>query len=147
MLKRTFGASTILPGLLLLLAGCGGSSGGSTPTTPTTNVTFGLTWGARSRAITGPSSALSARVVLTGALANGGDLVIAVNRRADPAAFTQQVTATQTSKVGTFPMAINFYAETDGGGQIVASAQTTVTIANDGTGIGNVTTENRVASV
>ncbi|RYG44867.1 hypothetical protein EON79_13970 [bacterium] len=145
--KRTLSSATMLSGLLFL-AGCGGGDGGSvTPVTPQTNVTFGLTWGARSRAIAGPSSALSVRVVLSGALQNGGDLVLPINRQADPAGYTQQVTAPQSSKVGTFPMSVAFYSGADGTGDIVASAETSVTILNDGTGIGNVTTENRVQTV
>src|SRR5258707_1092811 len=84
-----------------VLCGCGGSGSSSPRTTP---VKVDIHWAARSRALNGPSSALSATMVLKQAAAVGGDLTFTVNRNIDPAAYTGSYISSTTAKVGTWDM-------------------------------------------
>jgi hypothetical protein len=126
------------------LFGCGGGGGGSARTTP---VSFTLSWAERSRAIQGPSSALSARIVLTGAVSGGGDYAVIVDRHANLAAYTETYTPSAKAKVGTFPLTVRFYSQPNGGGEVIGVATATVTISSTGGGIGTITTSNTVQTV
>lgn len=122
-----------------LLAGCGGS-GGSNPAPRTANLQ--IDWAARSRAVTGPSSALSARVTLSAAAPNGGDLTLVVDRHADPAAYSQTYTVGQ-AKTGPHTLTVRFYAGANGTGDVVAVASGTLNSDNSTT----VTTTQSVKTV
>ncbi|MGV3617268.1 MAG: hypothetical protein ACO1SV_18225 [Fimbriimonas sp.] len=134
---------------LFVLAGCGGSGGssGGSPVTDTTAVRYTLGWGARTKAIQGPSSALSATVRLAGAAPAPGDFVQTVNRRVAPDAYEETYTSTTEANVGVFPMTVQFWSGPNGTGQVVATAYSNVTVAADGSGIGDVTTTATIASV
>jgi len=129
----------------LALAGCGGSSGGVNPSNSA--VKFTIDWGARSRDIAAPSSALSATVALTGANLTGGDLVAEVDRHSDPGAYVETYTSQQVAKPGTYPLSVTFYSGAGATGTVVAIGTATVTIKSDGTGIGTVTVINKITSV
>ncbi len=126
------------------LPGCGGGGSGSARTTP---VSFSLSWAERSRAIEGPSSALSARVILTGAATGSGDYSVVVDRHADLAGYTETYRPSVHAKIGTFPLIVRFYSEANGGGEVVGVATATVAITSTGAGIGTVTTSNTVQTV
>lgn len=112
-----------------------------------TPVVIDIGWGARSRVVNGPSSALSAAVTLTNAAPKGGDFVFTVDRDATLPAHTTAYTSPTSAKVGTWQCTVRFYAQADGAGAQVAIAQAAVTLAPDGTGIGNISTTSTIASV
>jgi hypothetical protein len=139
-------AALIIVVLAVVVAGCGG--GGSRGTTvPTTPVQFSLGWADRSRATQGPSSALSASITLSGANPTGGDFVASVNRNAAPGAYTQSYMSANAAKVGTFLLTVRFFGGANATGAVVASGQAIVTIQSNGSGIGDITVANKVASV
>ncbi|MGV3618881.1 MAG: hypothetical protein ACO1SV_26445 [Fimbriimonas sp.] len=146
MSLRIGAASLVLLGVGLLTFGCGGSGGDSSPSA-TTPVQFRIAWGARTRAIQAPASALSATVTLNGANPHGGDFTHSVNRTDAMDAYTQTYTSAAPAEVGTHTMTIRFYSGAGGTGDVVATGQATVTIAADGTGIGDVAVGNQVATV
>src|SRR5690349_17130875 len=88
-----------------LLCGCGGGAGSHL-----TYVKATIDWGARSRNLSAPSSALSATFSLIGAKPEGGDVVFTVNRRSDPAAYRQSYTSLNIAKVGKWTLHVKFYA-------------------------------------
>ncbi len=142
-------ASRLFWFLTLVLAvscvGCGGGGGTATPASPT--LKFSLGWAARSRATSGPSSALSAVVTLTGAKPGGGNYTAEIDRRDDPGAYTLNYNPGASSKVGTFPLTVRFYDQVNGAGDVVATGTASVTIDANGNGIGTVTTANTISSV
>lgn len=130
------------------IAGCGGGGGGggsdtSVPATPTPSPSSGpsvarprltVTWPARTRGQTGAvSSALSLRIIITGAGPSGGDINFVVNRAADSAAYSQVYTAPTDVLLGTYELHLRFCADRDGAGAIVATADAPVTLGSDGT--------------
>lgn len=137
-----------------LLSGCGGGGGGGNPSpTPTaaaqtTPVRFSVDWGQRGRAVSGPGSALSATLVLTGASEDGSDFTYTINRdTANPAAFVQAVTTPNAARPGSWQMRFRFHADADGQGAVVGVAEAPVTLQSDGTGIGDIAAQNTVRSV
>lgn len=147
--RRTNRVPPLLALLLALAAGCGGSqttgtnAPAPTPAPTATRVTVPVTWPARSRAIAAPASALSMTITLAGAKPEGGDLTFTVNR--DPAR-TDEYTANHASpspaRLGTCLLTVGFFAEADGAGAQVGTAQAMVTVvaASDNSGSGTVTT-------
>jgi peptidyl-prolyl cis-trans isomerase A (cyclophilin A) len=105
-----------------------------------------IAWAARSRTIGAPSSALSA--VITLEKADGGkDAVFTIDRDAAPAAYTQTYTSTQMANTGYWQLVAQFYAQADGKGAVVGVAAANITLNADGSGIGDLTTVQSVASV
>ena len=111
-------ASTTMPG-------CGGSSH-STP------VSVQIDWAARSRGIGGPSSALSAAIVVVGANPNGGNIVFIADRPEGPAAVSRTYTSTISSSIGSFPVIVYFNASRGATGGRVGTAYTTLTVLPNG---------------
>lgn len=131
---------------LVGLVGCGGG-GGTTPPA-TTAVNFSITWPERSRAITGLSSALSARFVLAGAKSDGTDLSFIVNRdTSNLAEHTVAYTTPDQARVGTWNMTVTFFSQATGGGNEVGTAAAQATIAADGSGVPNVAATGKITSV
>jgi probable HAF family extracellular repeat protein len=128
------------------LFGCGGNDSNSPPPR-STPLKISIQWGARSRAVSAPSSALSATVTLTMADPTGADFTWTLDRDTNPAAYTANYVSAARAKVGAAPLRIGFYAQADGKGALVGEGQANVTIQADGSGIGPVTTINTVASV
>ena len=136
------------------LCGCGGGS--DTATTPvTTRVQFDINWSARSRSVTGPSSALSAHFSLKSARAENTDLNYVVNRNTDPATYNKLYTTSEMSLIGIWEMSIRFYSLPEGSGTLVGEARTLVSVKADGTlgkpsdgsPLGNITLSGIVDSV
>ena len=137
---------------LTTIAGCGGgSSSNNTNPSATTPVNFGINWAARSRAVSGPASALSAVAVLRGGALNGSDLSLTtapINRDgANTAAYSQNITSASPAKVGEATLVVTFFAEANGNGAVVGVAQAPVTITATGGGIGDIAAVGRVAAV
>lgn len=129
---------------LLVACGSGGQGSGGPVATP---IQVGLHWDARSRAITGPSSALSVVVRLAHATPTGTDLTFTVNRAAAPAAYDQTYVSTESALLGTWPLTARFYAQPDGAGDIVGVAQANVQIPPGGALQGTILTSGVVISV
>lgn len=134
-----------LAGLLASVSGCGGGDGSSA--TRTTPVKATINWAARGRALDAPSSALSVVLTFAQANADGSDAQFIVNRRTDPAAYTENWTSPTEIKVGTFTLTARFYASANGQDALVGTASATVAIQSDGSGVGILTTQGTVASV
>lgn len=126
----------------LLITGCGGGGGSGT-----TAVKINVAWGARSRDVHAPSSALSAVIKLKQAAPDGTDFSFTVNRAAPPAAYTQSYTSPTQAKTGTWHLIVRFYAQPDGAGDLVGSTAATITLHGDGSGIPELATDGAVASV
>jgi hypothetical protein len=124
----------------LLLAGCGGGGGGSNPSTHAANLQ--IQWAARSRAVTGPASALSASITVADASPRREDLTLVVDRAENPAAYTQTYSVGQAIR-GPHALTVRFYSGPNASGDVVATA--TGTLADDGTT--NVTTTRAVDRV
>lgn len=73
-----------------------------------------INWPERSRAINAPSAALSAVVTLQGAGPTGTDISIVVNRTGPETAHSETYDRTVQVRNGTFPLQINYFAETGG---------------------------------
>lgn len=124
----------------LMFAGCGGGGGGSNP--PTHSADVQIQWGARSRAVAGPASALSASITVADAGSHREDLTLVVDRAENPAAYTQTYSLGQAIR-GPHALTVRFYSGANGSGDVVATA--TGTLADDGTT--NVTTTRAVDRV
>jgi len=135
-----------LEDLMLLLKGCW-----RVLEAPSTHAQVSIYWPlqsrAASRAIMAPSSALSAVVTLKNANPCGGDFAFTVNRPKDPNGVLVDYTSEQPVLTGSFALRVEFYSAFDGAGDAVGEACDKVTIATDGTGIGTVAAEGKVASV
>ena len=110
-------------------------------------VRFSIAWPDLTRAIEAPASALSATVTVSNGAAMGGDLVASVDRNAGTAGYTQEYASASPGRTGTFPMTIRFYDQAAGSGSVVGVGQATVTIAANGSGIGNIAIANTITSV
>lgn len=145
---------------MLLLSGCGG--GGSAPApllpppdpgptnpapTPAARAQITIYWGARSRNVNAPSSALSAVVTLQGAATQGGDISFTINRRTAPGAYSETYRSPVEARVGTWALSVVFHAGEYQNGAVVGRAATVVTIQADGTGIGAINTVGTIVSV
>jgi probable HAF family extracellular repeat protein len=123
------------------VAPAGTGSGTPTPVKVTIN------WAARSRALSAPASALSAVITLKGAATNGGDFSFTVDRNPAPDAYSADYTSPSSARSGYWVLDVKFYAQAGGAGAVVGTAGAGVTIKSDGTGIGNIDTVGKVASV
>ena len=148
LMKRSLATTPLVLATLFLLAGCGGGGGSkSSSSTNATPVSFSLGWGERSRAVQGPSSALSATLTLIDGAEDGGDLSFTVNRSASVAAYTQTYVTPTRAKVGARALVVRFYANAGGTGAIVAQAAATVNLDGNGDGVGTIGVTNTVTQV
>jgi len=118
-------AATLLTGALV---GCGGSSGRSQFATPTVTVD----WGARSKGVDGPTSALSFHFDLKDSVAGHTYSTWDGNRSTDPAAYSADYSGSATVRAGTYIFVGNFYAGTDQGGAAVGTVSAPVTVLING---------------
>ena len=112
--------------LAIILSGCGGSS-------VPTPVMLRIDWGPRSRGVDGPSSALSAQIVVTGAKPGGGDISFVVDRPPGYWPLSQTYRSQENSLVGSFPLAVTFFSWPGRSGPVVGVAYTTLTVNPNGT--------------
>jgi len=117
-------------------------------------VQIDLSWADRSREVSGPASALSAKVTLQGAAQDGTDFSFIVNRDAAPAGYTRTSTSANTAKLGVWTLVVDFYSATDASGTITATAQAEARlnakgklVKPDGTDLGTIRALGIVASV
>ncbi|AIE87636.1 LamG-like jellyroll fold domain-containing protein [Fimbriimonas ginsengisoli] len=112
--------------LALVLAGCGGSGRSNGPVTA--NRTMQITWPARSRAaLTAPASALSARIVIVAGDSTGHDIAFTVNREARIDGYVATYTIPQPVNRTARTLTVSFYAQANGLGDLVATAQANFT--------------------
>lgn len=146
MKTRSLWTFPVLASCFALLGGCGGSGGKlSVPTA--TPVKYSISWAARSKSFSAPSSALSATLTLTKATLNGTDFVTTADRRTDPAAYSQIYTSDASVRTGAFSMTLKFYDHAGGTGDVVGTASGTATIGKDGSLIGDFAVGTAVQSV
>src|SRR5438093_10128508 len=110
---------TIIPTLVAALAGCGGGGGGGGISSSPVPVNIAIHWGARTRALNAPSSALSAKVTLLGAAPDGGDVSFTVDRDPNPAEYTATAKSGLVAQPGVYLMRAEFRALADGQGDVV----------------------------
>lgn len=137
----------LIPFLCFLAVGCGGGGSGKPTVRSTTTVRISMRWPERSRVVQATSSALSAVFTLTGAKLNGGDFVAVVSRGLSKDAYDEEITTTTEALVGKWNLEVRFCAEPDGKGVTVARAQTTITLAQNGTGIPTLAPASNIAQV
>lgn len=113
-----------------------------------------LTWGPRSRAFTGPSSALSAKIVYLGARPGGGDVTMTVDRPAEVNEQQRTYRTTEPLEVGSTTVRVTFYADANGQGTIVGLAETPAQVLSNGTlgdgqgsSLGNIVTIGTIKSI
>lgn len=156
-MKRLINSVLILSlcGSIALVSGCGGGGGGSKggnggasiTSSTRTKITATISWGTRSRATNAPGSALSGVAILSGANPNGGDFVWTFNRDTNqPEAHTSTLTSPNEAKQGTFNLNLRFFSQEGGAGDVVATANKSVTVNSTGN-IGDIAVSNAVASV
>jgi|GEM_PF-4614245 len=136
--------------LLFLLAGCGGGGGGGGVPTPIVERehSFSVDWAERSRAIAGPSAALSFRLTLVGADENGSDFTYSGVRGATLAAHRETYTFRARLRPITTTMRVDFYSTANPGeGAVVGFAQSAVNLRQSGNFVGNVNTQSTITSV
>jgi hypothetical protein len=131
------------------IAGCGGGGGGgSTPDPETSRASLTIRWPARSRAITAPSSALSAVVRIAGAGLTSGDVTFTLNRdsiRTD--SYTQDYSSPTEARTGQFTVTITFYGQLNGQGGVVGTVSKVVTLTSGTNDLGDIAVNGTVASV
>lgn len=136
----------LLPAIILagILSGCGGG-GGTSPTSTRAKLT--INWPARSRGtLTGLSSALSAKIVLVHAGVSGQDITFIVDRPSAAAVVSQTYTAPADAFIGTWEVQVGFYAQSEGNGDLVGSADANLTMGADGN-LPDIATTGRIHSV
>jgi uncharacterized membrane protein len=92
-------------------------------------------------------SALSAVLTLAGANPSGGDFTYPFDRPDDTQLHIQSYESPNPATQGQHDLALRFYAQAGGAGDVVAVAYARVTIWPDGSGIGDLTTVGRVTDV
>lgn len=128
-----------------LLSGCGGGSDETSAGMAPLRVS--IAWSERARSLTGPSSALSAEVIVAAALRNGEDYRFTVDRPESADPTVQEYLSPQPVLTGRRTVTVRFRAGSGGQGDVVGVAADVVTIAADGTGLGHLTTVGSVAQV
>jgi len=128
--------STVLPG-------CGGF--GSNAVTSTYSAQ--IAWSARSRDISAPSSAVSAKIEVQGAGGNGAPVTWIANRDGTLAAHTQTYTSATRGPIGSHQVVVTFYASPDAQGASVGTASFTEDIPSGGALTSTVTVGSVVKSV
>lgn len=128
--------------------GCGGGSGSSSSASGRTvpvNVT--ISWGDRTRAISAPTSALSAVVRIAGAGAAGGDFTYSIDRLDTVPGYVQSYTSATEAARGTWNATVNFYAGKAGQGALVGVAAKRINLDLTNGFLGDIDTAGKVAAV
>lgn len=129
-----FGALATL--MVLFLSGCGGGGGGgSSNTTPpaTATPTISVDWPARSRNVSGPSSALSVAFTLAPLSVSGSNITWEGDRSSALTAHTDAFAAGSSGTVGEWQLTGTFYAGAAETGAVVGTVSTPVDLAANGT--------------
>lgn len=128
-MTKVFFLSFLLAILVVLnLVGCGGSSGASSDIFPVVSID----WPTRTRVIEGPSSSLSARIVLLDNFGNQADNTAFELRSPNLAAHTESYTLPAKSKLGTYTLIITFHSGVGEASPIVGSANIPVRLSANG---------------
>jgi len=135
----------------LALPGCGGGSSNPSDSNSSkrqTTVTISILWGARSRVVSGPNSALSGMLTLKGAKPGGGDFTFPFERNdATLASYTQTYTTSNPALVGTWTATVTFFTNHGELGSLVGIAGKQVTLSVGSADIGDIATVGIVASI
>lgn len=121
----------LLTAITLLLSGCGGS-GSDAVVEKKVSAAVDIFWEARTRAIYGPSSALSAKITIQTVPASGTPATVVVNRQSNPAAYSQTYAVPTQVRPGPVQLTVDFYAGADGSGAMTGSATTAAVLTTLG---------------
>lgn len=145
----------LLPWSILLgfmLSGCGG--GGDTIAPAAVPVKFSVKWPLRSLNFQAPASAQSAILRLPRGREDGQDAVVSINRNGGAAPYDDSIVSVDRVRVGAYEARVEFKAERDGLGALVAVANARVNVDKtgsllkpDGTPLGTVTSTSVVRTV
>ncbi len=130
---------------LTFLSGCGGDSGGSTP--EMTQYSMRVAWPDRSRDVTPPASALSAKITVESAGSHGEAVEWTANRSANADAHVQTTTSGVQGTNGSHQVVVRFYTDRNGAGSLVGTASFNANIPAGGEIPATVTVQSRVSSV
>lgn len=124
----------LLVGMVLLGAGCGGSGVRVSPVGSNgfANAKVPIRWGARSRAIGGPGSALSVVITFDLAGTTHQSVSMEADRNLSPGAYQQTYLTTETVRLGVESIHVSFYSEAGAQGSLVAEADASVLVKTDG---------------
>ncbi len=131
--------------VLITLFACGGGSSVSTISLVKPKVS--IAWGPRSRAIDGPSSALSAVITLQNASSIGADVSYSVDRSGPVSGSTIVYTGSEDVKVQPITLTVQFYAGAGGIGALVGTASGSATVDANGTVTTSISTVGTINSV
>ncbi len=141
----------IAPLVAATMIGCAGSHFVPPPPPPPTLVPLKLTvnWPARTKDINPTASTLSVRVTLIGGGPDGANFVFSFDRDDDISAHTVNLVSdvNHFAAVGTHEMVMDFCTQRGGLGTIIATVDTDVTVAADGTGIPSVSPVSSITQV
>jgi hypothetical protein len=90
---------------------------------------------------------MSLRLTLVGARPDGSDLNVSAERAVIPMSYTDTITSSDAVRVGTWQAIVTCYSGSERTGVIVGTGQAGVTIAADGSGIGDISITSIVSSV
>ena len=110
----------------MIVAGCGGGG----PKGPIS--TFNVTWAERSRDIQGPTAARSFRLVVRGGKRNGADYIFFGNRPKTASQITQIYTVQNEWLLSPTTVYLEFYADYNGYGKLVAQGSSSILPTADG---------------
>lgn len=130
--------------IAIVLIGCGGSSGSGDLVYPTVSIN----WADRgSSRVNAPSSALSLKFIFEGGGQNGQDVEVIIDRRVDPAGYSETIRSPFLVREGRWHLKIKFFSGHGGQGDEVAEADALVDVDANGNIVGNITTEDLIASL
>jgi hypothetical protein len=151
---RSFWLSVLGLAVAAGMIGCGGGGGQPARSIALATPSVTIDWAARTRGVQGPSSALSATIVLKAATSTEQDLAFSVDRISSPLAYTQTYSAPSTISTGRHTLQISFTANSSGQGGVVGTASAPVLVSAsgqltnlDGSALGFVETDSRLSTV
>jgi hypothetical protein len=109
---------------------------------PTTRARFTIQWPERGRALAATAAALSAKIAVADT-----PVSLTLNRESAPAAYTQTAETSESLPVGSHTVTVQFFADANATGALVAEASAVATLEADGSGLDTVTVGGKIATL